>query len=51
MKLISHFFISIMNSSLGFTEIEGSPSNIKQEHSKSEGSRAKKNITYKKNFL
>lgn len=37
-----------MNSSLGFTEIEGSPSNIKQEHSKSEGSRAKKNITYKK---
>ena len=31
-----------MNSSLGFTEIEGSPSNIKQEHSKSEGSRAKK---------
>lgn len=47
-----------MNSSLGFTEIEGSTSNIKQEQSKSEGSRTKKNITYKrrgtdktKNFL
>jgi hypothetical protein len=48
MKLISHFFISIMNSSLGFTEIEGTTPNIRQERSKTEGSRTKKNITYKR---
>ena len=37
-----------MNSSLGFTEIEESPLNINKEESKSEASKRKRNITYKK---